>query len=169
MAQAQAQAQLQHTVEGALTLCGVLNDTNNVLFNAANALARISADIFNDNFSTCMDLSFTDLEDSWKTYSGLTVSEGRIRLLPGTKVNIKAFVQWVRDQIRIGNDPAQSPFPVNCRNDLLERYNTHKQWLKDAPDMLKSAMPKNFTEKMNWADWKGTFVNFLKTQPGRHG
>ena len=35
--------------------------------------------------------------------------------------------------------------------------------------MLKSTMPKNFTEKMKWADWKGTFVNFLKRQPGRHG
>jgi hypothetical protein len=168
MAQPQ-QVPIRHTIEEALTLCGVLADTNNVLFNAANAATRISADVFNDNFSTCMDLSFTELEDSWKTYSGLTINEGRIRLLPGTKVNIKAFVQWVRDQIRIGNDPALSPFPVGRRHDLLERYNTHKQWLADAPGMLKSAMPKDFTEKIKWADWKGTFINFLKTQPGRHG
>ncbi len=30
-------------------------------------------------------------------------------------------------------------------------------------------MPQPFTEKSRWEDWKITFYNFLKTQPGRSG
>ena len=78
-------------------------------------------------------------------------------------------MQWVCDEFRVGRNPADTPFPVEDRNNLLERYNTHKQWLDDAEIMAKSAMPKEFTEKMKWAYWKGTLINFLKSQPGRHG
>ena len=28
-------------------------------------------------------------------------------------------------------------------------------------------MPKNFTENMEWMDWKATLINALKSQPGR--
>ena len=125
---AEVAQQAWHTLVDALTLCGVLNDTANVLFNVADESTRIAADVFNDNFATCMDLSFADLEENWRTYSGLSVTEGRIRLRPGTKVNIKALVQWVRDCIRVGADPTAVPFPINNRDDLMNRYNTHKQW-----------------------------------------
>ena len=157
------------TIEDALTACGVLNDTNNLVFNGANAAERISSDVFSDSFTTCLDITFTDLEDSWKTYSGLTINQGQIRLRPGTKVNIKAMIQWVRDQIRLDRDPSTVPFPVADRIDLINRYNTHKQWVDDATGMAKTTMPKPFTDKMKWDDWKVTFINFLKTQNGRNG
>ena len=35
--------------------------------------------------------------------------------------------------------------------------------------MAKNAMPKSFTENMEWVDWKSTLVNFMKSQPGRNG
>jgi len=35
--------------------------------------------------------------------------------------------------------------------------------------MSKAAMPQPFTDKSRWEDWKITFYNFLKTQPGRNG
>ena len=157
------------TMEDALTECGVLTDTNNMVFNRSNAAERISSEVFSDSFMTCLDLTFSDLEDNWKTYSGLTINQGQIRLRPGTKVNIKALVQWVRDRIRLNEDPTTMPFPVVERIDLINRYNTHKQWIDDVSDMAKKTMPKPFTEKMKWADWKVTFINFLKTQPGRNG
>ena len=161
--------QVQHTLVDALTLCGVLADTGNVLFNDANAAERIAADVFNDEYSTCMDITIPDLEDNWKTYNALTLAEGRIRLTPRTKANIKALLQWVRDRIRVGEDPGDAEFPVNERTDLMERFNSHKQWLKEAEAMAKNAMPKEFSDKLKWMDWKGTFINFLKSQPGRHG
>ena len=141
-----------HTIEEALTLCGVLNDTNNIVFNRANAAARISSEVFSDSFTTCLDLKFTEIEDCWKTYSGLTVNQGQIRLRPGTKVNVKAFVQWVRDRIRLNEDPAATPFPVADRVELIDRFNTHKQWQDDAYGMAKNTMPKPFTDKMKWGD-----------------
>lgn len=172
MAQPAAQAQAAvpaNTVTDALTLCGVLVDTANAVWNGMNAAERIAGEVFNDNFNTCVDISFSELEDSWKTYSSLTVNEGRIRLRAGTKVNIKAFVQWTRDQTRTSIDPASVPFPVGTRNALMDRYYTHRQWLDDAQGMTKTAILKNFTEKMKWIDWKSTLVNFLQSQPGRNG
>jgi hypothetical protein len=166
---AQVAQHIRHTLKDALALCGVLTDTDNIQFNEANAAARITAGVFNDNYSTCMDLSITNLEDDWKTYCTLTVAEDKIRLTSRTKANIKALLQCVRDRIRSGENPADDTFPVNDCFDLMERFNTHKQWMKDAEGMVKSAMPKEFDEKMNWADWNGTFINFLKSQPGRHG
>ncbi len=93
-------AVVYYTIEDhALTACGVLTDTNNMLFNGANAAQRISSEVFSDTYTTCLNLTFSDLEDTWKTYSGLTINQGQIRLRPGTKVNIKALLQWVRDRI----------------------------------------------------------------------
>ena len=153
-----------------LTLCGVENDTGGLLWNGETASQRISSDVFNDSFGSCIDITFSELDDHWKTYSSsLTVAEGCIHLRPATKVNIRALVQWTRDMLRTNQDPTSTLFPVASRSDLLNPYNTHKQWLSDASDMAKSARPKNFTEKMKWLDWKTTLVNFLKSQPGRNG
>lgn len=69
----------------------------------------------------------------------------------------------------MSEDPASIPFPVNDRDYLMERYYTHKQWSDDAYSMTKTTMPKNFTEKMKWIDWKVTLINFLKSQVGRNG
>ena len=35
--------------------------------------------------------------------------------------------------------------------------------------MSDNAMPKIFTKKTEWMDWKSTLVHFLKSQPGRNG
>ena len=113
--------------------------------------------------------TFAELNDHWKTYSSLTMADGHIRLRPGTKVNIRAFMQWTRDKLRTNKDPADKMFPVVSRNDLIDRYNVHKQYMSDASDMAKSARPTTFTEKMKWSDWKVTLVNFLKSQLGCNG
>ena len=150
-------AALAFTMQDALTVCGVLTDTNNVIFNNANAAERISSEVFSDSFNTCLDITFTDLEDNWKTYSGLTVNQGQIRLRPGTKVNIKALVQWVRDRIRLDEDPSNTAFPVADKIDLINRYNTHKQWLDDASDMAKTTMPHPRGGFMKWYNFTTFF------------
>ena len=65
-AQRHAQAQMNAATE-ALTLCGVLDNTNNTIFNDPNAAERIAGEVFSDNFNTCIDITFMELEDNWKT------------------------------------------------------------------------------------------------------
>ena len=155
------------TVTDGLALCGVPN--RNVLFQGRNAATRIASDDFGDDFVTCMDITFEDLDNDWKTYSSLTVAQGQIRLQPNVKKNICAFVQWCRDRIRTGNDPADDPFPVNEATQLIQRHSTHKLWTSKSSDKAKTCKPKQFTDKVKWLDWKDSFVNFLRTQPGRNG
>ena len=59
---------------------------------------RLATDIFGDDFTTCMDKTFVELDNDFKTYSNLTQGQGQIRLLSGIKRNIKAFIKWVRDE-----------------------------------------------------------------------
>ena len=41
-------------------------------------------------------MSNEDLEDSFKTFPGLSENQGYIRILPAQKNKIKAFTQWVK-------------------------------------------------------------------------
>ena len=50
------------TITRALTLCLVLADTDGIIFNESNDSDRIANDVFNDNFNTCIDLKFSDLD-----------------------------------------------------------------------------------------------------------
>ena len=163
-----APAQNLQTMTTAIEACGVL-DNNPNLYEGSTAAERILADIFDDEFETCMDKSFKDLDQDWSTYAALTQSHGQIRLRPATKKNIRALVQWTRDEIRQNRNPSQSLFQVDNAPAILKRYHTHEQWLNKATDKAKTAKPKQFTEKTKWMDWRDSFVNFLRTQPGRTG
>ena len=63
-----------NTVTRALTLCGVLADTEGIIFDGSNSSEIISNDLFDDNFNTCIDLKFSDIDEHWKTYGSLTVA-----------------------------------------------------------------------------------------------
>ena len=159
---------LPNTVERALITCGV-NVDNGVMWNGSTTAQRIAEEVFSDDFASFMDISFSELDDYWRTYSQLTVANGQIRLRPATKSNIKALIQWGRDCMRLSIDTSTNLFPIGDKVNLLERYHTHKQWMDEASNMITTAMPKNFDEKTKWLDWKSTFVSFLRTQPGCHG
>ena len=104
-------AEIANTFEQLLLQCGVPNDC--ILFNGATKAQRIATEVFSDDFNSCMDISHEDFEDECKTYCSLTVVQGQIRLNPGTKRNIKALIQWCREQIIVGNDPATVAFNNN--------------------------------------------------------
>ena len=72
---------------------------------------RIADDVLDNLFSTCMDITFKEVDDHFKTYSDLTMAQGQIRLRPGIFKNIEAFVQGARDELRLGSDPNLSTFP----------------------------------------------------------
>ena len=76
----------------------MLTSITGLIVNVKNASDMIPADVFNENFNTCVNIKFFKLEYNWKTYSGLTFAKGRIRLRPKTKVNTRAFLQWSREK-----------------------------------------------------------------------
>lgn len=135
---------LPDTIGRALILCGVDRDSNNIICNGTTTTtARITNEVFTDWFQTCMGITFSELDDTWNTYSQLTVGNGRIRICPVTNSNIKAMVQWARDWQRIGMSTVTNIFPINDKANLLERYHNHKQWLKDAPQIIKTLIRFN--------------------------
>jgi hypothetical protein len=153
----------EHTVLAALIACGV---DNVVLFLGETAAQRIADDIFDDLFCTCKDLSFKELDERFKTYSELSVQQGQIRVRPGTRKNIKAFVQWTRNELRLGRDPSHSVFPLDQVSDLIRRYKTHEKYQNDSKTLAEAAKPDKFKESMRWEDWKPTFLNYIRAIPG---
>ena len=149
-----------HTMENALIMCGVNRD-NIVLFDGNNAAQRIANEVFDNDLTSCVNKSNSDLENDWKTYSQLTVAQGQIRLRPATKKNIRALVQWIRDKV----------FDITTAGiiTLLRKAQTHDRWESRASDMAKTAKPKQFTGQIKWLDWRDSFINFLRSQPGRNG
>jgi hypothetical protein len=77
------------TVRDAVIACGV-NDAN--LFEGSTPAQRIAADLFGNDSATCIDKSFEELDQEFKTYSDLTQLHGQICPMPGTKRMIKAFI-----------------------------------------------------------------------------
>jgi hypothetical protein len=83
--------------------------------------------------------------------------------------NIKAFVHWTRDELRLGRDPSISPFPVDQVSDRIRRYKTHEKYQNDSKTLAEAAKPEKFKESIKWEDWKPTFLNFICAIPGRDG
>ena len=156
------------TVRDAMAICG-LPDNPNVLFQGQTVAERVAVDVFNDDFASSMDKTFEELDADFKSYSDLTAAQGQIRMVPGVKTRIKAFVQWVRDEVRYGRNPALAPFPVANAALLIRRYKTHMKFVKDSSTISDAAKPKQLTEGTKWEDWLPTFLNYLRLIPGRDG
>ena len=85
------------------------------------------------------------------------------------KKNIRVFMQWCKDKFRIGEDPSEVPFPVADAAMLLHRQKTYQSYTKRAENIMETAKPQHFTEKLKWDDWSPVFVNFLREISGRNG
>jgi hypothetical protein len=140
-----------------------------ILFNGATAAVRFATELFDDDFNSCMDKTFSELDDELKIYSTLTVAQGQIRVTPGQKRALKALIQWSKDKIRINQDPAGELFPINRVAPLILRAKSHIAYVTKSKTLIENAKPKDFDEKMKWEEWKPTFINFLRAIPGRNG
>ena len=149
----------EHTVAEAMLACGI----------AAPKDATFATEVFMDSFDTCRDMSEADLTDAFKTFSNLSVAEGRIRLLPAQKARVKAFLQWVKDQQRMGIDPSAMPFPVADTTTLIRRATTHKMYIDKSDTIASAAKPVKFTADVKWEDWSPSFINYVRAIPGRDG
>ena len=145
--------------------CGV----NNVdAFLGDTPAFRLATDIFADDFTTCTDKTFEELDSNLKTYSDLTQAQGKNRLLPGIKRNIKAFIQWVKDEQSLGRNTETMAFPVVQDPALLRRYKNHAMFVSSASTLADAAKPEKFTSQTKWADWIPTFLNYLRAMPRRN-
>ena len=84
--------------------------------------------------------------------------------MPGMKRAIKAFIQRVRDDFRLGRNPEETLFDLGEVQDLLRRYQMHKKYTDDSSDLSTAAKPKDFTSESKWVDWMPTFLNYLMCQ-----
>ena len=146
------------TVRDALIECGV-DDVG--IFLDQTPAERTEEDIFDNIFTSCMDVTFKELDEHFKTFSELSVAQGQIRLRPGIRKNIKAFVQWTPDEIRLACDPGATVFPVDQVSDLIRHYKMHENFQNNSKTLAEAANPKKFKESIKWEDWKPSFLNCL--------
>ena len=73
----------------AMIACGC---DNAVMWNGETAATRIASNVFDDDFSSCMDNSFDDLDQDLKSYASLTAANGQICLNPKAKKQIQGFI-----------------------------------------------------------------------------
>ena len=96
--------------------CGI---TDAALFDGDTKASRIATELLDNDFTSCMDKTYVELDNDLKSYSTLTGAHGQIRLTPSHKKNIKALIQWKRDHIRLGIDPITVIFPVANASDSI--------------------------------------------------
>mmetsp|Transcript_12713 Transcript_12713/g.18111 ORF Transcript_12713/g.18111 Transcript_12713/m.18111 type:complete len:460 (-) Transcript_12713:4106-5485(-) len=156
----------EYTVRDAIVRCGMSNDA---IYQGNSQAFRIASDVFDDDFYSTMDKEVAELEDDFKSYTNLTHAQGQIRIDPGTKKNIRAYIQWSRDKIRVGDNPAAEQFPVEQSTVLIRRYKTHKSFKNKAKLLMETAKLSMFTDKVKWEDWYLSFLNFLRAIPGWNG
>ena len=142
--------------------------TDDVLFDGNTKTSKIANELFDEDFMSCMDKTYAELDDDLKSYSTLTVAHGQIRITPGHKKKIKAFIQWTRDQIRLGIDPITVRFPVANASDFIRRYKHHDAYVKKSNTITDMEKPENFTDKLKWIEWYPTLINFIRAIRGRN-
>ena len=147
--------------------CGVPND--GILHNGDDKPDRIASEFFDDDFDSCLLLTFEDIENECKTMSSLTVAQGQIRLTPATKRNLKAFVEWTKYKLIVGEDPENDIFPVADAMEYIRRRKAHQSYIDKSRILSEAAKPDKLTEDTKWIDWFPTFVNFLRAIPGVNG
>ena len=127
----------------------------------------VATGLFQDDYETCIDLNDTALHNYFKASAALTVANGQIKFTIQQRNNIRAFVQWTKDAIRTGRDPAAAPFqPIGIAK-ILRRAETHKLYVSNSDS--NAVKPRDLTKEIKWADWAPSFENYLRAIPGRIG
>ncbi|CAJ1954253.1 unnamed protein product [Cylindrotheca closterium] len=133
------------TIYVAMILCQI-PDTGN--FQGQTDAQRMAEELFDNDFGTAMTKSIKQVNMDLATLASLTAVQGLIMSRPRAQDRIRAFVQWVRDEIRMGRNPAQHPFPAGDTSTLLQRLNFQqkqqwKQWVKLLCDHLRAYIGVN--------------------------
>ena len=82
----------------------------------------------------------------------LTANNGRVAFQPGIKMDLIAFVQWARAQLRCGRDSQLRAFLIEDRIQLLQDLTTFQKFEKRSTLLASRAKPKQFTEEVEFVD-----------------
>ena len=132
-----------YTVFDGMVEYGVDNTVN---FNTQTPAKRIAEELVDNDFTSCMDKTLEELRSDFKNNSYLTVAQGQIRLTPGVKRNIQAYIQIVMDEIHMGRDPKSEQFDIGETGTLLRRFNTHNKYIHKIKDITRSCKTSSIQE-----------------------
>ena len=155
-----------YTVHDNMVICGI-NDVN--LFQGRTQAQRIASELFTDEFRVVMNISNVELNEGFTTLASMTAAQGQIKLMPAIKTNIRAFIQWCKDESRMGRNPAIGVFPIADAADLILRMKKHDQFIETSKTKALQTIPQQFTNDVQWEDWAPTFIDYLRTIPGSDG
>ena len=130
---------------------------------------RVSGELFDYELITCMDETVKELDNDLKSYSALAAANGQIRLNPGHKRNVKVFVQWDRDQYRLGIDLDLTLLPFKNFSKYIKMYKYHESYINKASTLTDTDKPEQLTNNIKCIDWYPTLINFLREITGRNG
>ena len=147
------------TVANEMFKCGI---NSPALFQEDSQAILIDGKVFDDDFMSCIDKTVKELGDDLKSHSTLLKSNGQICLNLGQRNNVKAFIQWTRDQYHWGLDATLTLFKVTNVAQYINRCNHHESFIKKAYMITDTAKPEQFTDKMKCIDWYPTLINFLR-------
>ena len=117
----------------------------------------------------CIDKTVKELDDDLKSYSTLTATNGQIRLNPGQKNNVEAFIPWTSYQYRLVLYTVLNLLSFTEVVEYINSYKHHEACIKKASTLTDTYKPEQFTDKIKWIDWYPTLINFLREIPGRNG
>ena len=101
----------------------------------------VASELFQDDYETCINLDDTALYNYHKATDGYHSYPQRDGL--------KAFVQWTKDKIRNGQDPAMSQFTIKgpgVLSALLKKAASHKIYMENSK--TDAIQPDKFTKDM---------------------
>ena len=131
----------------------------------------VATDLFQDDYGTCINLNDKDLYNYHKTTASQPVDSGNYLTHTISQRNgIKAFVQWTKDKIRTGQDPAMLQFTTKGTGVLsaaLKKAASYKIYTENSK--TDAIQPDKFTKDMKWIVWAPSFENYLRAIPGRTG
>ena len=118
----------------------------------------MAEECFHNKLQVCIDKTPVELNDDFKSYSVLTVAQGKIWFTPGKKRNIIAFLQWTKDMYHSGQDLATDPFSIDDVTNIIRRQKMHQAFIDKTKTITDTATPAQFTSKIKWINWYPTFI-----------
>ena len=102
---------------------------------------RVATDIFDDEFSACMNRTVDELEEDLKYYTVLVIILGEICQNPVTKRNARAFLQWSKDILRLIDDPVQVQFTNLDSTGFIQHQNTNASCISKYKRVSETSTP----------------------------
>ena len=116
----------------------------------SNQYQKLATEVFIDDFEICKYMSNEDISEIFKTFSGLTSTQGQIKIIPAQKNKIKAFTKCVKYRFRLIIDPIILPFSQADIAELLRRSKTHQLFVSKLYTISMAENPLRLTTKDKW-------------------